>query len=457
MMETELQKKYGLLTAIAMVVGIVIGSGVFFKAEKILTATGGNLPQGILAWGIGGLIMVVCAYVFATMATRYEKVNGIVDYAEVTLGSKYGYFIGWFLVTIYYPAITSVLAWVSARYTCVLLGWDITGGEAMAIAGFYLVAIYALNALSPKLAGKFQVSTTMIKLIPLVLMAVVGTIAGLNNGILISNFTSGVIAEVSKNPLFTAVVATSFAYEGWIIATSINAELREAKKNLPLALTFGTMFVALTYILYYTGLAGAVENIVLMENGEAGAKLAFSTVFSSVGGTVLFVFVVISCLGTLNGLMMGCARGFYSLAARDLGPAPQVFKGIDANTNMPVNSSIAGVLLCGAWLLYFFGANLVPVSWFGPFSFDSSELPIVTLYAMYIPIFVMMMAKEHDLSFFKRYLMPFLAICACIFMVIAACYAHGRAVIFFLIIFAVIMALGLILNYRRDVTTSRSL
>ena len=455
-METGLQKKYGLLTAIAMVVGIVIGSGVFFKAEKILTATGGNLPQGILAWAIGGIIMIICAYVFAIMATRYEKVNGIVDYAEVTLGSKYGYFVGWFLVTIYYPAITSVLAWVSARYTCVLLGWDITGGEAMAISGFYLVAIYALNALSPRLAGKFQVSTTMIKIIPLILMAIVGTIAGLNNGILICNFTSGVIAEVSSNPLFTAVVATSFAYEGWIIATSINAELRDAKKNLPLALTFGTMFVALIYILYYTGLAGAVENSVLMENGEAGAKLAFSTLFSNMGGTVLFVFVVISCLGTLNGLMMGCARGLYSLAARDLGPAPQVFKGIEKSTNMPVNSSIIGLLLCGMWLLYFFGANLVPVSWFGPFSFDSSELPIVTLYAMYIPIFIIMMSKEQHLSFFKRYLMPFLAICACIFMVIAACYAHGMAVIFYLIIFAVIMALGLILNYRRDVTTAKS-
>lgn len=456
MMETGLQKKYGLLTAIAMVVGIVIGSGVFFKAEKILTATGGNLPQGILAWAIGGIIMIICAYVFAILATRYEKVNGLVDYAEVTLGSKYGYFVGWFLVTIYYPAITSVLAWVSARYTCVLLGWDITGGEAMAISGFYLVAIYALNALSPKLAGKFQVSTTAIKLIPLILMAIVGTIAGLKNGILISNFTSGVIAEVSDNPLFTAVVATSFAYEGWIIATSINAELRDAKKNLPLALTFGTMFVALIYILYYTGLAGAVENSVLMENGEAGAKLAFSTVFSQMGGTVLFVFVVISCLGTLNGLMMGCTRGLYSLAARDLGPVPQVFKSIDNSTNMPVNSAIAGVLLCGAWLLYFFGANLVPASWFGPFSFDSSELPIVTLYAMYIPIFIVMMNKEKDLNFFRRYLMPFLAICACIFMVIAACYAHGMAVLYYLIIFAVIMALGLILNHQRYVTTVKS-
>lgn len=449
-MENELQKKYGLLTAIAMVVGIVIGSGVFFKAEKILVATGGDLPKGILAWAIGGIIMIICAYVFATMATRYEKVNGLVDYAEVTLGGKYGYFIGWFLAAIYYPTLTSVLAWVSARYTCVLLGWDITGGEAMAISGFYLVANYAMNALSPKLGGKFQVSTTIIKIIPLALMAVVGTIVGLSNGVLISNFTSGVIADVtSSNPVFTAVVATSFAYEGWIIATSINAELIDAKKNLPLALTFGTLFVAIIYILYYTGLAGAVENSVIMEGGETGARLAFSTVFSNVGGTLLFVLVVISCLGTLNGLMMACTRGFYSLAARGLGPAPQIFKAIDPQTNMPVNSSILGVLLAGAWLLYFYGANLVPVSWFGPFSFDSSELPIVTIYAMYIPIFLVIMAKEQALTSFQRYIMPFLAICSSAFMVIAAFYAHGMAVVYYLVIFAVIMAIGLGINSQK--------
>jgi APA family basic amino acid/polyamine antiporter len=449
-MEDGLQKKYGLFTAIAMVVGIVIGSGVFFKAEKILIATGGNLPQGILAWIIGGLIMMVCAYVFATMATRYERVNGIVDYAEVALGSGYGYFVGWFMAIIYYPTLTSVLAWVSARYTCVLLGWSIVGGEAMAISGFYLIASYSMNALSPKLAGKFQVSTTVIKIIPLLLMGVVGTIAGLKNGILVSNFTSGVIADVaSTNPLFTAVVATSFAYEGWNIATSINAELKDAKKNLPLALIFGTLFVTIIYILYYVGLAGAVENSVMMKGGEAGAKLAFSTIFSNIGGTVLFVFVVISCLGTLNGLMMGCTRGFYSLAARDLGPCPEVVKNIDKNTNMPTNSSSIGLMLCGVWLLYFFGANLTKVPWFGPFSFDSSELPIVTIYAMYIPIFIAMMAKEKSLNFFKRYLMPALASCACIFMIVAACYAHGKAVIFYLILFCLIMVIGMLINSRK--------
>ena len=68
-MKEELEKKYGLLTAIAMVVGIVIGSGVFFKAEMVLLATGGDLPLVILSWVLGGLVMILCAYTFAVMAT----------------------------------------------------------------------------------------------------------------------------------------------------------------------------------------------------------------------------------------------------------------------------------------------------------------------------------------------------------------------------------------------------
>lgn len=442
-MDGELKKKYGLMTAIAMVVGIVIGSGVFFKAEKILKATGGDLPLGILAWIIGGLIMIVCAYTFATMASRYEYVNGLVDYADVTVGKKYGYYIGWFMATIYYPTLTSVLAWVSARYACVLLGFSITGGECLVISCFFLVASYALNALSPVLAGKFQVSTTVIKLVPLLLMAVIGTVVGLANGMTVQNFANVVDPTVSKSgALFTAVVATAFAYEGWIVATSINAELRDAKKNLPRALLFGTLIVMAVYILYYIGLAGGIPNAQMMKDGQAGAKTAFETIFSRAGGTLLFVFVVISCLGTLNGLMLGCTRGMYTLAARGLGPKPQLFRQVDAATNMPANSSILGVLLCGFWLLYFYGANLAETSWFGPVSFDPSELPIVTIYAMYIPIFLMLMRKEKELSRFNRYVMPALSILGSLFMVVAAIFAHKMAVVWYLLIFAIVMVIG---------------
>ena len=171
-----MEKRYGLPTAICMVVGIVIGSGVFFKAEKVLQATKGNMPLGILAWGIVGAIMIICSYVFATMATRYEKVSGLVDYAEATVGRRYAYYVGWFMAVLYTPCLVSALAWISARYFCVLLGWDITGGACMTIAGAMLCLDHVLNALAPRLAGRFQVSTTVIKMIPLALMAACGAV-----------------------------------------------------------------------------------------------------------------------------------------------------------------------------------------------------------------------------------------------------------------------------------------
>ena len=443
-MNNQLKEKYGLLTAIAMVVGIVIGSGVFFKAEKVLTATGGDLPLGILAWALGGIIMIVCAYTFSVMANQYRNVNGLVDYAEATVGSRYAYYVAWFSTFVYYPSMTSVLAWVSARYLGVILGFDITGGSVMVIACFFLIASYAVNALSPILAGKFQVSTTIIKLVPLLLMAIVGGIVGLANGTISENFTT-VVREVSGGrgmALFTAVVATAFAYEGWIIATSINAELKNAKRNLPIALVLGTLIIAVVYILYYIGLAGGASNSAVMESGEAGAKLAFETIFGKAAGVGLFVLVVISCLGTLNGLMLASTRGMYAVAVRGQGPKPRAFAEVSRYTNIPANSAIVGLLMCAFWLVFFYGANLVDQPWFGVIAFDSSELPIITIYAVYLPIFLRMMITEKNLHPFKRFVMPALSILSCIFMIVAAIFAHGMGVVWYLIVFAVFMLLA---------------
>ena len=138
----KLQKKYGLPTAICMVVGTVIGSGVFFKAQNVLAATGGNMPLGILAWVITGMLMIVCAQQFASMAMKYQKVSGVVDYAEVTCGKNYAYYLAWFMLHIYYPCMTSVLAWVSARYFGVLFGWGVASTEVMVLSGFFLIASY---------------------------------------------------------------------------------------------------------------------------------------------------------------------------------------------------------------------------------------------------------------------------------------------------------------------------
>lgn len=460
-MDNKLERKYGLFTAICMVVGIVIGSGVFFKAQVILEKTGGNMPLGILAWLIGGVIMLVCVLTFANMSQKYEKVNGIVDYAEATVGPKYGYLVGWFMTTIYYPTLTSVLAWLSARYTLVFLtsvnpslplvvpaeqGGCVVGPECIALMLFYLCCGYAVNALSPKLAGKLQTTATVIKFIPLTLMAVVGIVYGLTTGQLASNFANPALGyEVIGNPLFAAVCATAFAYEGWIIATSINSELKDSKRNLPKALIIGGLIIIATYLFYYIGVAGGASNDQLIREG---ATVAFLNIFGNVFGNVLNLFVAISCLGTMNGLMLGCVRGLYSLAARKEGPRPEIFSQVDAKTNMAHNSSVVGLLMCGFWGLYFYLANLAG-TWQGAFVFDSSELPIITIYAMYIPIFIQWIRKQKNESVLRRFILPILSICGAVFMVAACILGHGMACVWYLIVFAVFMLVGVLLNRKK--------
>lgn len=457
-METKLQKRYGLFTAICMVVGIVIGSGVFFKAQDILNYTDGNMPLGIIAWLIGGVIMLICTLTFSNLASQYEKVNGVVDYAEATVGEKYAYLVGWFMTVIYYPGMTSVLAWVSARYTMALFGSDdITGGACMTLAALYLCLSFAVNTLSPHIAGKLQVSSTVIKLIPIVFMAVVGTVVGIINGNMSTAFSTWdkFSSGGDSTGIFAAVVATAFAYEGWVIATSINAELKNAKRNLPIALTVGSVIIISVYIFYYIGLAGSADVETLRHEGST---TAFVGIFGKVAGNILNTFIVISCLGTLNGLMLACTRGMYSIAVRGHGPASETLSQVDKKTNMPTNSAVCALLFCAAWLFYFYGANLTkPI--FGVFSFDSSELPIITIYALYIPVFIMYIVKKGKENIFKNIIMPSLALVSSLFMIFAAIYAHGIVpykkaaengefsfpVLFYLIVFAVIMIAGRLL------------
>ena len=462
-MEQKLERKYGLFTAICMVAGIVIGSGVFFKAQTVLERTGGDVALGVLAWIIGGAIMMVSLLTFSYMGQKYEKVGGVVDYAEATVGKWYGYMMGWFVATVYYPAMASVLCWVTARYTLEFIvsvnpdlpliipaseGGCIVGPECVALSLFIMCFAFGINALSPKLAGKFQTSTTVIKLIPLALMAVVGIIYGLANGTLTENFSTTPVATESTMgiPLFGAICSTAFAYEGWIIATSINAEIKDSKKNLPRALIVGGIIIAAAYIFYYLGVAGGATVDTLIKEGTT---VAFTNIFGGPLGNVLKLFVAISCFGTVNGLMLACCRGMYAVAARGVGPRPHVFGQLDPHTNMPANSSIVSLMIIGGWFAYFYLSNLAG-TWSGPFVFDSSELPIITVYLMYLPMLFQWMRKEKDQPIHRRFVMPTLMMCGCVFMIIASIASHGIGCLWYLIVYAAFMTVGALFYRKRQ-------
>lgn len=467
-MENQMEKRYGLPTAIAMVIGIVIGSGIFIKGGKVLSLTGGNMGQAVLVVGIVGVICVICSLVFAQLGRRYEKVNGVVDYAEVALGPKYAYYVGWFMTTIYYPSLASILAFFAAMFTCQLFGiqtLDFSTGvisiEAVGLGAGYLMIGYGINALSPKLAGKLQVSMTAVKLIPLILMAIVGTIAGLRSGATLDVLNTPTTPV--EGGLFSGVVAFAFAYEGWIIATSINAELKNAKRNLPLALIFGSLFCTVIYCLYIfaTSVLGDVSAITgTWPLGEKLPGLVFSKVFGNAAGTLVYVFIAVSCLGTMNGLIMGSCRGMYSVAARGMGPRPEFYGSIDEQNNFVIKSSLIGLVTAGIWYAWttmlwmkgpdFFGGlhNSLWIGW------EPDEISIVNLYAMYIPMFIALMVKAKDLKFINRYFIPALGVACCVFMVYCCCVGKGvQQICGYLIFFAIVMLIGFL--FRKGKRTGK--
>lgn len=407
-MET-LSKKYGLITAAAMVVGVVIGSGVFFKADDVLILTNGNVLLALIAWGLGAFSMIFGALCFAEFAGRIERTNGIVDYLETAYGKRMGYLAGWFNCVLYFSILSAILSWVSALYTMILLGSDNPSNSTMTwvLAVGYMVAIYMMNYIAPILAGKFQVTTTVIKLIPLSLIAVLGFASGIFNGVFVDNMREAASAiSKSGGTLASAVVATAFAYEGWIVALTINSEIKDSKRNLPKALVMGTLLVFVVYVLYFLGITSMLPVDVILQQGDQAVSMVATDLFGTVGGSILTVFVVISCLGTLNGLALTNSRIPFSLAVRNQGPAPKFFAKVDAKTNMPRHSALGAFVLSMIYLAIWYGSlNNV----FGRY-IGLDEIPIVMIYGFYILLYVWYMKNFTDLTGFNRYGKPICAI-----------------------------------------------
>ena len=146
--------------------------------------------------------------------------------------------------------------------------------------------------------------------------------------------------------------------------------------------------------------------------------------------------------------MLACSRCMYSLAERGEGPKPEMFGQVDPKTNMPGNSAVFALIVTAAWFLYFYFSNLA-CTWSGPFVFDSTELPIITIYLMYLPILIQWMRKEKDQPVLRRFVLPALALCGSVFMVIACIFSHRWGCVWYLIVFVVVMLIGGLVDRAR--------
>lgn len=417
----KLKKKYGLWTGIAMVVGIVVGSGVFVKAGGVLETAGGDLKFSLLAWFVGGSVMIVSAFCFAIFATKVSKFNGVIDYVESVSNKRVGYHLAWVMTTLYYPIVASIVALIAGSYLFSLLGlnYGIASYQNLIVA-FVLITFFAiLNYLAPRLSSRFQVSATIIKLVPILVIAFIGLLASfiLESDVGITNaFTVlGTRADGSAYPLQfgEAVKKTSFAYEGWVCATAINAELKDSKKNLPRALVGGTIAILIFYLLYYLSLSALLGNSATIMAGANAPLEAFTKFMGSFGSKIFIAFIIVSCLGTVNGVAISCCRGMYTMSCRGLGPAPKQFAKLNPKCQTSFLSSLFGYFMMCLLLLVWYAA----LNGFGLFKYLSSmdEIICAIIYAIYITMYVYIMRNFKELNPLKRYVLPTLAILGSLF------------------------------------------
>jgi len=444
-----LKRQYRFFVTICIVVGFIVGTAIFWLPGRVLSEVGGNMWMGVLAWIVGGVAISTCVYMFSVLAAKYEKVHGMVDYAEAVVGKSYGYLAGWFFAIMYQTAGYAIIAWISASFTATLAGHSVTRNTPFVffLTAFYMVITFVLNYLAPKLPIRFNSTTTVIRVIPLILMGTVGILLarfwGDDSGYITATTTDG---AVTGSMFLGAVFATAFAYNGWQAAVAFNSEVNDSKRNFPIALLLGFFFVMLIYVLYFIGVVTAGDSYALMADNQLGTREAFANIFGYQASYIVMVFVIISGLGILNMCCMGMSRGLYSLARRGVGPIPDRMVQLDPKTGVPVCSMITCVGVSFLWLMVIYGNYN---GWFtihgSPFRFNLPDFYNMIFFVLQIPIyigFIVRNCKDSTIHWFNRFIAPLLGVSGAGFMLFAIVRASLETAVVYFIVFIIIGIVG---------------
>ncbi|MBQ6523122.1 MAG: amino acid permease, partial [Atopobiaceae bacterium] len=328
----EMKKNLGWATATSIVVGCVIGAGVFFKPYAIYQATGGAPGMGMLAWVVGGLMSIFGALTFAEVAILIPKTGGMVTYLTESYDERLGFLAGWMQVVIFYPAFLAGYGVKVGTELAEYLGaWAV-----LPIALVVIVTLVAINVRGSESAGGMQVVATVCKLVPLALIIVFGFLRGEGGHAIVSPLVAEGKSVVGV--FGSTLLAVLFAFEGWTNVGTIAGEMRNPARDLPLAIVGGVSIIMAVYLAINVAYLWVLPADQLM-NLESPAAAVASVIFGSAGGTLIKVGIIISVIGAGNGFLMSGSRVAYQLAEQ--GTLPGSGKLAELNDrDVPANSIV---------------------------------------------------------------------------------------------------------------------
>ena len=410
--EHTTQRHYGPITAIAMIVGIVIGSGIFFKSDDVLKYTGGNLFLGVIVFCIAALSIIFGSLTISELASRTDTAGGIITYTERFCSSNAACAFGWFHTFIYYPTLVAVVSWVIGIYASMLFGLETSLEHQILIGTASVIILYIINILWLRFGAALQNITTVAKLLPLILFAIFGLVLGDPKPL--TTESHNIFADTSW---IAAITPIAFAFDGWIIATSISHEIKNSKRNLPLALIASPIFILIIYVSYFVGISLYVGPEQIVSMGDAHLDFAAQKLLGHWGSKIILTFIVVSVIGTVNGLIIGSIRNPQSLAMRKMIPLSDKFTESNKKFGVSLSSAALSLTVSLIWMLVHYLTQkfaLLGAS-------DVSEISIVMNYVGYIILYlqvIKMFIQKDVKGVFKGIVIPVLAIIGSAFMLV---------------------------------------
>ena len=404
-----LNQTIGFTAALATVMGTVIGAGVFFKADPVTHATG-STGLTMLAWLVGGLITICAGLTAAELAAAIPETGGMMRYIDHTYGSLAAFLLGWAETTVYFPANIAALSIVFATQCINLFSWS--AHWQIPIAIIVGLSLTILNFFGSRVGGLFQSFTPVFKLIPLAIIIVFGLIHPGSNAVHVSLFdvTRSNGSGSFLSALGSGVLATLFAYDGWIHVGNIAGELKHPERDLPRSILIGLTGTMVVYLL-----VSAVFVLVLPINQIAGNPNAASEVarvlFGGVGGKIITIGILISVYGGINGYTMTGMRIPYAMALENRLPFSRQLRSL-SKTGAPVVSGLVQISIAIV-MMFMGGFNTL------------TDMLVVVIWIFYILTFIavfILRKREPELNRPYRTLgypvIPVIAILGGIFIVV---------------------------------------
>jgi APA family basic amino acid/polyamine antiporter len=342
------QHKMGLSQSTALIVGSIIGVGVF-SLPYSLASYG---PISIVAMGLASIAAVAFALLFAALSRRIPADGGPYAYSRTAFGNGVGFGNAWsYWITAWAGNAAIAVGWVYYVEHFINKGGNVVVTVLIALAGLWIPA--AVNISGLRNVGAFQVVTTVLKFLPLVFLATIGLLY-----VSSANFTPwNTSGDTNLSAIGGAMAICLFSYLGVETAAVAAAKVRDPQRNVPRATVLGTLASALVYMLSLIAVFGILPTaaLALDENKASYAVATNSILGGSWSGNLVAIAVIISGLGALNGWTMICAE--MPRAAANDGLFPKQF-ATESGRGAPVFGIVSSTLLASiAVLISFWGTS----------------------------------------------------------------------------------------------------